>query len=179
VECHSGKYFGAGTALRQISLATGGKITPKRSGKSRCTRSVDPRSVYFLAQIAPKCGIWHQKPKKIIRGCQREEASPSRAHPQHGYTPWPCTGAQAPSLLGPRSRKPFPQIKIYHYTPWWHSTQNVQLADEEMIKGNFRQMTSELCDASSAVTVGWATGRASSWQNLFQSPKLLLFQTET
>ena len=26
-------------------------------------------------------------------------------------------GAQAPPLLGPRSRKPFPQIKIYHYTP--------------------------------------------------------------
>ena len=51
VECRSGKYFGAGTALRQISLATGGKITPKRSGKSRCTRSVDPRSVYFLAQM--------------------------------------------------------------------------------------------------------------------------------
>jgi len=117
VERRSGKYFGAGTALRQISLATGGKTTTKRSGKSRCTRSVDPRSVYFLAQIAPKRGIWHHKSQKIIRGCQREEASPSRAHPQHGYTPWPCTGAQAPSLLGPRSRKPFPQIKIYHYTP--------------------------------------------------------------
>jgi len=42
-----------------------------------------PRSVYFLAQIAPKRGIWHQ----------------------------------APQLLGPRSRKPFLQIKIYHYTP--------------------------------------------------------------
>jgi len=37
-------------------------------------------------------------------------------HPaQHGYTP--CAWAQAPPLLGPRSRKPFPQIKIYHYTP--------------------------------------------------------------
>jgi len=31
------------------------------------------------------------------------------------YTP--CAGAQAPPLLGPRSRKPFPQIKIFHYTP--------------------------------------------------------------
>jgi len=29
----------------------------------------------------------------------------------------PCAGAQALPLLGPRSRKPFPQIKIYHYTP--------------------------------------------------------------
>ena len=42
----------------------------------------------------------------------------SRTHPQHGYTP--CVGAQAPPLLGPRSRKPFPQIKIYHYTPVCH-----------------------------------------------------------
>jgi len=33
-----GKYFGAGTALRQISLATGGTPTLKRSGKSRRTR---------------------------------------------------------------------------------------------------------------------------------------------
>jgi len=44
-----------------------------------------------------------------------EGATPSRIHPQHGYTP--CVGVQAPPLLGPRSRKPFPQIKIYHYTP--------------------------------------------------------------
>ena len=46
---------------------------------------------------------------------QWEGATPSRTQPQHGYTP--CAGAQAPPLLGPRSRKPFPQIKIYHYTP--------------------------------------------------------------
>jgi len=37
-ERRSGKYFGAGTALRQISLATGGTLTLKRSGKSRRTR---------------------------------------------------------------------------------------------------------------------------------------------
>jgi len=41
--------------------------------------------------------------------------TPSRTHPQHGYTL--CAGAQAPPLLGPMSRKPFPQRKIYHYTP--------------------------------------------------------------
>ena len=41
--------------------------------------------------------------------------NPSRTYPQHGYTP--CMGALAPPLLGPRSRKPFLQIKIYHYTP--------------------------------------------------------------
>ena len=37
VERRSGKYFGAGAALRQISLATGGTLTLKRSGKSRRT----------------------------------------------------------------------------------------------------------------------------------------------
>jgi len=31
VERRSGKYFGAGTAVRQISLATGGTLTLKRS----------------------------------------------------------------------------------------------------------------------------------------------------
>jgi len=64
VQERGGKYFGAGKALWQISLATGGTLTLKRTGKSRRTRYVDPRSVYFLAQIAPKCGIWHQKSKK-------------------------------------------------------------------------------------------------------------------
>jgi len=34
----SGKYFGVGTAFRQISLATGGMLTLKCSGKSRRTR---------------------------------------------------------------------------------------------------------------------------------------------
>ena len=59
-------FWGRGTALRQISLATaGGTLTPKSSGKSSRTRWVDPRSVYFLALIAPKRAIWHQKsPKK-------------------------------------------------------------------------------------------------------------------
>jgi len=68
VERRSGKYFGAGTALRQISLATVGTLTLKRSGKSRRTRKVDPRSVYFLAQIAPKRWIWHQKSPKNFAG---------------------------------------------------------------------------------------------------------------
>jgi len=45
--------------------------------------------------------------KKISRG---RGVTPSRNHT-------PYTGVQAPPLLGPRSRKPFPQIKIYHYTP--------------------------------------------------------------
>jgi len=101
MERSSGKYFAAGTALRQISLATGGTLTLKRSGKSRRTRYVDPRSVYFLAQIAPKRGIWHQKSQKKFQGVtsQCEGATPFRTHSQYGYTP--CAGAQAPSLLGP------------------------------------------------------------------------------
>ena len=45
---------------------------------------------------------------------EREGATPSRTYTQHGYTP--CAGAQALPLLGPRSRKPFLQVKIYHYT---------------------------------------------------------------
>ena len=45
---------------------------------------------------------------------QRDGATPCRTHRQHGYTL--CAGAQAPPLLGPRSRKPSPKIKIYHYT---------------------------------------------------------------
>jgi len=49
---------------------------------------VDPRTVYFLAQIAPKRRIWHQKSLKNFRGL----------HP----------------ILPPQ---PFPKIKIYHYTP--------------------------------------------------------------
>ena len=53
---------------------------------------------------------------------QRNGATPSSTHPQHGYTP--CAGAQAPPLLEPRSRKPFPQIKIYHYTPLHNSIHN-------------------------------------------------------
>jgi len=39
----------------------GGKLTLKRSGKSR-------RSVYFLAQIAPKRGIRHHKSQKNFPG---------------------------------------------------------------------------------------------------------------
>jgi len=51
-----------------------------------------------------------QKSQQIFRG-----STPSHTQPQHGYTL--CAGTQAPPFLGPRSRKPFPQIKIYHYTP--------------------------------------------------------------
>ena len=97
-------FWGRGTALRQISLATaGGTLTPKSSGKSRRTRWVDPRSVYFLALIAPKRGIWHQKsPKKIYEGDtpgppQREgrpppAPTPARLHAVRGGASSPVAG---------------------------------------------------------------------------------------
>jgi len=88
VERRPGKYFGAGTALRQISLATAGTLTLKLSGKS-------PRSVYFPAQIAPPNAVFG------IKNLKKKLGGDPLPHP--------------PSL-GPRSRKPFLQIKIYHYT---------------------------------------------------------------
>ena len=68
-----------GTPFRQIFWSRNGAAanivghrwnanTEARSGKSRRTRQVDPRSVYFLAQIAPKRGIWHQKSLKKFPG---------------------------------------------------------------------------------------------------------------
>jgi len=90
-----------GTALRQISLATGGTLTLKRSGKSRGTRSVDPRSVYFLAQIAPKRGIWHQKSQKKISGGDTPDSlsrngdplpHPARLHAVRGDASSPVVG---------------------------------------------------------------------------------------
>ena len=113
MERRSGKYFGVGTALQQISLATDGTLTLKRSGKSR-TRQVYPQSVIFWPKLPQTRGNLAPKiSKKIFRGDtteppQREEATHSRTHLQHGYTP--CAWVQAPPLLGPRFRKPFPQI---------------------------------------------------------------------
>ena len=67
-----------------------------------------PTNAGFGIKNLKKIPGWHP-------GLPQRGATPSRTHFQHGYTP--CAGAQAPPLLGPRSRKPFPQIKIYHYTP--------------------------------------------------------------
>ena len=54
-QCHAGG---------QISLATCGMLTLKRSGKSRRTRQVDPRLIYFLAQIVPNAGFSIKNLKK-------------------------------------------------------------------------------------------------------------------
>ena len=79
-----------------------------------------PSISLFSGPNCPQRGIWHQKSQLKFSGGntpgppQRKGATPSRTHPS---TAAPMRGAQAPPLLGPRSRKPFPQIKIYHYTP--------------------------------------------------------------
>jgi len=74
----------------------------------------------FLVQIAPQTRDLASKISKKIPGVTPRTpltgvGDPLPQPPQHGYTP--CAGAQAPPLLEPRSRKPFPLIKIYHYTP--------------------------------------------------------------
>jgi len=99
VERRSGKYFGARTALPQISLATGGTLTPKRSGKSRRTRWVDPRSVYFLAQIAPNAGFGIKNLKKFSGtpsaggGDPIPHPPPARLHAVRGGANSPVAGA--------------------------------------------------------------------------------------
>jgi len=121
VERRSGKHFGTGTALRQIPLATGGTLTLKRSGKSRrilVRLTLDQCIFWPKSKLPANAGFGIKNLKRSSGGDtpeppQRDGAT--RTHLQHGYTP--CAGAQAAPLLGPRSRKPFPQIKIYHYTP--------------------------------------------------------------
>jgi len=116
VKRRSGKYFGAGTALRQISLATGGTLTLKRSGKSRCSILVRLTLDQFIfwPKLPPNAGFGIKNFKKKISGGDtpdpfsgRGRPPPARTHPQHGYTP--CEGAQAPRCwdlaLGKRSPK--------------------------------------------------------------------------
>ena len=115
MERRSSKYFGAGTALRQISLATGGTLTLKRSGKSRRTRSV-----YFLAHLPTNAGFGIKNLKKKFSG--GDIPDPLSGRGRHPPTPTPITATRrARGRKLPRCwdlfRKPFPQIKIYHYTP--------------------------------------------------------------
>ena len=63
----------------------------------------------FWPKLPSNAGFGIKKSQKIFSGGdtpgppQRKGATPVRTHPQHGHTP--CAGAQAPPLLGPRSRK--------------------------------------------------------------------------
>jgi len=113
VERLSGKFFGAGTALGQISLATGGTLTLKRSANHVVLVRLTLDQFIFWPKLPPKRGIWHQKSPKKISGVilpdlpQREGATPSSTNPHHGYTP--CVGRKLPRCwdlgLGNRSPK--------------------------------------------------------------------------
>ena len=91
-------------AFRQITSYSLGWPSISLFSGPNCPQTRDLASK--ISKIFPG---WHLRIPSVGGG------NPSCTHPQHGYMP--CAGAQAPPLLGPRSRKPFPQIKIYHYTP--------------------------------------------------------------
>jgi len=111
VERRSGKYFGAGTALRQISLATGGTLTLKRFGIAYHVVLVRLSLDKFILwpKLPPNAGFGIRNLKKISAVTPSDPPPSARLHA--------VRGTQDPPLLGPRSRKPFLQIKIYQYTP--------------------------------------------------------------
>ena len=80
-----------------------------------------PSIILFSGPNCPKCGIWHQKSQKISGGGLHPRTPSIGGGEPIPHTPparrHAVRGAQAPPLLGPRSQKPFSQIKIYHYTP--------------------------------------------------------------
>jgi len=88
VERRSGKYFGAGTALRQISLATGGTLTLKRSTANHVVLvRLTLDQFIFWPKLPPNAGIGIKNLKKKFSGGdtpeprQREGATPSLTHP--------------------------------------------------------------------------------------------------
>ena len=87
MERRSGKYFGAGTALRQISLATGGTLSLNEVFRQITSYLL----VYFLAQIAPKCGIWHQKSQKKFPEVIPPDSLSGRGRPPPAPTPSTAT----------------------------------------------------------------------------------------
>jgi len=108
VERRSGKYFGAGTALRQIHCIVGHRWNANSVPANHVVLvRLTLDQFIFWPKLPPIAGFGMRKISKNFPGCQWEGATPSRTLPYRGYT----------LLLGPRSRKPFPQIKIYHYTP--------------------------------------------------------------
>jgi len=120
VERRSGKYFGAGTALGQISLATGGTLTLKRSANHVVLVRLTLDQFIFWRKLPPNAGFGIKNLKKNFWGNTPGPPSAGGGDPLPHQPPsrlHAVRGAQAPPLLGPRSRKPFPQIKIYHYTP--------------------------------------------------------------
>ena len=104
-------------ALRQISLATGGKLHRSVPANHVVLVRLTLDQFIFWPKLPPNAGFGIKNVKKFSGGNTPSAGGgdPSRTHLQHSYMP--CAGVQAPLLLGPRSRKPFPQIKVYHYTP--------------------------------------------------------------
>ena len=104
-----------GTPFRQIFWSRNG--APANTVGHRWNANTE---VYFLAQIVPRTWDWASKIyNKFSRGHTPSvgggdpllHPSPARLYAVRGG---------APQLLGPRSWKLFPQIKIYHYTPGQH-----------------------------------------------------------
>jgi len=81
VERRSGKYVGAGRALRHILLATGGTLTLKRSGKSRRLVRMALDQFIFWPKLPPKRGIWHQKSQKKFPGVTPPDPLSGRGRP--------------------------------------------------------------------------------------------------
>ena len=112
MERRSGKYFGAGTALGQISLATGGTLTLKRSANHVVLVRLTLDQFIFWPKLPPNAGFGIKNLKKnsgvtLPDLPQREGATPSRTNPHNGYTP--CVGRKLPRCwdlgLGNRSPK--------------------------------------------------------------------------
>jgi len=64
VERRSGKYFGAGTALGQISLATGGTLTLKRSANHVVLVRLTLDQFIFWPKLPPNAGFGIKNLKK-------------------------------------------------------------------------------------------------------------------
>jgi len=97
VELRSGNYFGAGTALRQISLATGGTLTLKRSGSHVVLVRLTVDQFIFWPKLSPNAGFGIKNLKKNSGGdtlgpFQREGATPSRTHVLRGDASSPAAG---------------------------------------------------------------------------------------
>jgi len=93
-------------AFRQItSFSLGWPSISLFSGPNNCPQTRD-----LASKISKKNFFrgWHQRTPSMGGSDPVPHPPPARPHAVRG-------GARPP-LLGPRSRKPFPQIKIYHYT---------------------------------------------------------------
>ena len=75
----------------------------------------DARAFGASIVVPPDTKSWRRHWSPPLFKVKLPQWTPSRTHTQHGYTP--CAGAQAPPLLGPRSRKPSPTNQKFTTTP--------------------------------------------------------------